>query len=59
MALFFGGGTAAERQSVSRGVKTGKLAKLFTGIYTDELERAPSTEKEIYSCFKQSVRVYA
>jgi hypothetical protein len=49
MALFFGGGTAAERQSVSRGVKTGKLAKLFTGIYTDELERAPSTEKEIYS----------
>jgi hypothetical protein len=43
MALFFGGGTAAERQSVSRGVKTGKLAKLFTGIYTDELERAPAS----------------
>ncbi len=39
MALFFGGGTAAERQSISRGVKTGKLVKLFTGIYTDEVDR--------------------
>jgi hypothetical protein len=42
MALFFGGGTAAERQSISRGVKTGKLVKLFTGIYTDEVERDPA-----------------
>ena len=43
MALLFGGGTAAERQSISRGVKTGKLVKLFTGIYTDEIDRDPVT----------------
>jgi hypothetical protein len=43
MALFFGGGSAAERQSVSRGVKTGKLVKLFTGIYTDEPDRDPAS----------------
>ncbi len=42
MALFFGGGTAAERQSISRGVKTRKLVKLFTGIYTDEGARDPA-----------------
>lgn len=42
MALFFGGGTAAERQSLSRGVKVGKLVKLFSGIYTDEVERDPT-----------------
>jgi hypothetical protein len=47
MALFFGGGTAAERQSISRGVKTGKLLKLFTGIYTDEVDRdAPAIIRE-------------
>ncbi len=39
MALFYGGGTAAERQSISRGVKAGKLAKLSSGIYTDEVDR--------------------
>lgn len=42
MALFFGGGSAAERQAISRGVKTRKLAKLFAGIYTDERDRDPA-----------------
>lgn len=42
MALFFGGGTAAERQSISRGVKAGKLAKLSSGMYTDELDHDPA-----------------
>jgi hypothetical protein len=39
MALLFGGGAAAERQAISRGVKTGKLVKLFTGLYTDDADR--------------------
>lgn len=43
MALFFGGGTPAERQSISRGVRAGKLKKLFGAIYTDEIDRDPAT----------------
>ena len=43
MALVFGGGSDAERQAISRGVKTGKLVKLFAGIYTDERDRNPAS----------------
>lgn len=42
MALIYGGGTDAERQAISRGVRAGKFVKLHSGIYTDETGRDPS-----------------
>jgi hypothetical protein len=43
MGLVFGGGTAAERQLISRGVRNGKLTKLHSGIYSDEVTRDLAT----------------
>jgi hypothetical protein len=43
ISVAIGGGTPTERQFISRRVKTGKLVKLFSGIYTDEVDCDPRT----------------
>ncbi len=42
MGLLFGGGKASERQLISRAVRAGKLIKLHSGIYSDEVTRDPA-----------------